>query len=283
MSHNKMSTFFSTTDMSELEDNAPNHNYYLSLIVNNAFEPTAKIAFIGKQSTQSISKRSFINNKGETYEYEIKDEVEEEVLFIYNCIIEYPDNIKVNATFKQRTEAIIKEREDRISRAKIAQQNKKKSAGVQIRGQQAGSEDLFDFGNGILMSAAQIEAAFETGSSFEDFVDQDQEDLEDEAVNFVIEKILADTLMEEYDSKENLDEALFKGNITFKKEGDDYIARVGNFFRGMVPMYFTEKYIDETTLDLKESVLQKVIEVLYFNGEQNFEELVNQLVEEIAN
>lgn len=34
-SHNTMGVFFSGTDWGELEDNAPNHNYYLSLIVNN--------------------------------------------------------------------------------------------------------------------------------------------------------------------------------------------------------------------------------------------------------
>ena len=34
-SHNVMRVFFSGTDMDELHDNAPSHNFYVSLIVNN--------------------------------------------------------------------------------------------------------------------------------------------------------------------------------------------------------------------------------------------------------
>lgn len=44
-SHNNMSVFFSATDNGELIDNAPKHNYYLSLIVNNKNDMTARVAF----------------------------------------------------------------------------------------------------------------------------------------------------------------------------------------------------------------------------------------------
>jgi len=44
--HHNMSTGFSSTDISELQDNAPSHNYYLSLIVNFKCKPTAKIATV---------------------------------------------------------------------------------------------------------------------------------------------------------------------------------------------------------------------------------------------
>lgn len=43
-SHNTMKTFFSTEDISELEDNVDQFAIYLSLIVNNAHNYTAKIA-----------------------------------------------------------------------------------------------------------------------------------------------------------------------------------------------------------------------------------------------
>jgi hypothetical protein len=43
-----MNVFFSGTDMGELNDNSPKHNIYLSLIVNNYLDMTAKLAFIGK-------------------------------------------------------------------------------------------------------------------------------------------------------------------------------------------------------------------------------------------
>ena len=42
-SHNTMGVFFSATDWSELEDNVVNHNYYLSLIVNNFMDFCAKL------------------------------------------------------------------------------------------------------------------------------------------------------------------------------------------------------------------------------------------------
>jgi proteasome lid subunit RPN8/RPN11 len=47
-SHNTMRVFFSGTDMSELIDNSEFHNYYVSLIVNNFMETTAKVAFRGE-------------------------------------------------------------------------------------------------------------------------------------------------------------------------------------------------------------------------------------------
>lgn len=47
--HHNMTTFFSGTDMAELHDNAPTHNYYLSLIVNFSGVYTAKVAFVAKR------------------------------------------------------------------------------------------------------------------------------------------------------------------------------------------------------------------------------------------
>ncbi len=48
--HHNMGTFFSGTDMSELHDNAPNHNFYLSLIVDykNHGDWCAKVAVDGE-------------------------------------------------------------------------------------------------------------------------------------------------------------------------------------------------------------------------------------------
>ena len=43
-SHNNMQTFFSSTDIDELHENAKNHNRYLSIIVNNYNEITGKVA-----------------------------------------------------------------------------------------------------------------------------------------------------------------------------------------------------------------------------------------------
>lgn len=44
--HHSMQTFFSGEDWSELNDNTESHNYYLSLIVNNAGPYAAKVAYM---------------------------------------------------------------------------------------------------------------------------------------------------------------------------------------------------------------------------------------------
>lgn len=55
-----MSCFFSGTDMSELHDNAPNHNYYLSLIVNykedTANSWCAKVAYVTEEKKEGVRK-----------------------------------------------------------------------------------------------------------------------------------------------------------------------------------------------------------------------------------
>lgn len=56
-SHHNMATFFSPEDDDELQLNAPNHNYYLSLIVNNAGAYCAalaqKVTYSGAVTTQT--------------------------------------------------------------------------------------------------------------------------------------------------------------------------------------------------------------------------------------
>lgn len=59
-SHHNMTCFFSGTDMSELHDNAPNHNYYLSLIVNYKEDTgnnwCAKVAYVTEEKKEGIKK-----------------------------------------------------------------------------------------------------------------------------------------------------------------------------------------------------------------------------------
>ena len=64
-SHNTMDVFFSGTDMSELEDNAPNHNFYLSLIVNNFMEFCAKVCFIAESGIAQFTAK---DENGKAYE-----------------------------------------------------------------------------------------------------------------------------------------------------------------------------------------------------------------------
>jgi hypothetical protein len=88
-SHNTMAVFFSGTDMAELNDNAPAHNFYLSLIVNNAMDFLAKVAFIG-EAKKDIKQVPYTakNVQGLDYIIERQDfEVNTQKLFIFDCDI----------------------------------------------------------------------------------------------------------------------------------------------------------------------------------------------------
>lgn len=87
-SHNTFGVFFSGTDMEELEDNAPCYNFYLSLIVNNALDFEAKIAFIGEGSVNQEIQYKALDNNGEEYVIDtgfIK--ASQKKLYIYDCDI----------------------------------------------------------------------------------------------------------------------------------------------------------------------------------------------------
>jgi proteasome lid subunit RPN8/RPN11 len=85
-SHNNMKTFFSSTDMAELNDNSEHHNFYLSLIVNNNMSMTAKIA----QRIQ-VSGITYLGNDKEGNTYKKSYSPNNEVLMIYDCEIQIED------------------------------------------------------------------------------------------------------------------------------------------------------------------------------------------------
>jgi hypothetical protein len=98
-SHNTMAVFFSGTDMAELNDNAPAHNFYLSLIVNNAMDFLAKVAFIG-EAKKDIKQVPYTakNVQGLDYIIEKQDfEVNTQKLFIFDCDI-YSDLQELSVT-----------------------------------------------------------------------------------------------------------------------------------------------------------------------------------------
>lgn len=110
-SHNTMAVFFSGTDWSELEDNAPNHNYYLSLIVNNFMDFCAKVCFIAEAPNQTYSfiAKDEVGNKYvvNSAEYSIPPK-----LIVYDCDIDSPKkNIEVEQNFTQNVKKIIEKSE----------------------------------------------------------------------------------------------------------------------------------------------------------------------------
>jgi hypothetical protein len=77
--HHNMGTYFSATDMSELNDNVDKHNYYLSLIVNMGGTYTAKVAFLSQ--VHSTLKMSFNEDSGKESHFKT-DNVEKTMIVV---------------------------------------------------------------------------------------------------------------------------------------------------------------------------------------------------------
>jgi hypothetical protein len=109
-SHNSMAVFFSGTDMAELNDNAPAHNFYLSLIVNNVMDFIAKVAFIG-EAKKDIKQVPYTakNVNGIDYIIEKQDfEVNTQKLFLYDCEMITPlHKIEVSEQFEAQVAKIM--------------------------------------------------------------------------------------------------------------------------------------------------------------------------------
>jgi proteasome lid subunit RPN8/RPN11 len=82
--HHDMDCYFSTTDMSELHENAPNHNYYLSLIVNfkDYTKWRAKIAQIRTIKSKGSAVYSYKGTNGAVEEKVSLDEEKETLSMI---------------------------------------------------------------------------------------------------------------------------------------------------------------------------------------------------------
>lgn len=101
--------FFSGTDMEELEDNSPSHNFYLSLIVNNKMDFMAKVSFIATAEMKEAVSYTALDENGN--EYTIEKSVlkaKKEKLFIYDCAIESDlDNIPEETFFERNLKEVL--------------------------------------------------------------------------------------------------------------------------------------------------------------------------------
>lgn len=105
--HHNMNCFHSSTDMACLEDNAPTHNYYLSLIVNYEGKYDCKIGMIGKEQGGQL----FTKNEKP---FNFTSLPTQEVMFVIDCNIEFePLLFATNETFQSRVEKLRKIKESR--------------------------------------------------------------------------------------------------------------------------------------------------------------------------
>ena len=87
-SHHNMKVYFSVTDEDELCINAPQHNAYLSIIVNNASEVVGKIAQVIEAKSHTKRNSSFAKFSGDTAIQELESSKEETVVISYDAEIE---------------------------------------------------------------------------------------------------------------------------------------------------------------------------------------------------
>jgi len=89
--------------MDELVDNVVNHQYYLSLVVNNKAEMVAKLCYVGKQETKS--KITVKNKLGNWIKINSSKQEEQEVMFCHDCniSISIPDAVEFVERFKEIT------------------------------------------------------------------------------------------------------------------------------------------------------------------------------------
>lgn len=108
--HHGMSCFFSGTDTQELHDNAPNHNYYLSLIVNfkDFSNWCAKIALVGEERQTGTLASKFKGTKGDMVENFVEINNTKEVLYTIKMNIDAP--VTELDEFKTRVLELNKER-----------------------------------------------------------------------------------------------------------------------------------------------------------------------------
>jgi hypothetical protein len=142
-SHHSMDAYFSGTDMSELNDNVDKHNYYLSLIVNFAQRPTAKVAFLS--DVHHKSKMNYVDESGETQLFETNKVEKEMVTIGMDIYYDMKDDF-----FFNRYDQVIEKAEKAEAERKKKQSNKLKYSGQSNAlgfdyGQ--GSENFYDPNN----------------------------------------------------------------------------------------------------------------------------------------
>lgn len=114
-SHHVMEAYFSGIDKDELVDNSKNHNYYLSLIVNNRGDMVAKVAFHSKTKLETKKTISFLGNNGTPGERVIVETSEKEEVLYFDCQVElqegFPEALSIR--FQEIQERKEKEAERR--------------------------------------------------------------------------------------------------------------------------------------------------------------------------
>lgn len=224
-SHNKMSTFFSGTDMSELKDNSENHNYYLSLIVNNDLEMTAKIAFIGEEESKTSTVRMVPDEDGGTKTIKFNNSNKDTFLFSYDCSITYEIE-PVSESFSDRVDVIIRN-------AKIEAEKAKKATKPY-----AYQQSFPNYGYGYGMHES-----FTHGESFVHETSTNKVSTWLPSDTTAIIQLLKDALLQGYGEEGTLNDAVEMAYATYTGDGESFLEMFNMMFENLLDHYIeSEKY-----------------------------------------
>ena len=229
--------FFSGTDWSELEDNAPNHNYYLSLIVNNFMDFCAKVCFIAEAKDEVFTFESKdeegIRYAAQTGTYSVPPK-----LIVYDCVIESPKKtIEVQEDFTQKVKSI-------IQKAEVASTPKNYS----IKPMEKDGESWSNFSNSSNKKSTDWTSRKDT------LADAIEEDIEE----FTMFVINAGAPIEEFKTVEDICDYYASFNVTGKmvagKVADTFVDSYTTFFSQFQDEFkndtLLEKALDEVIMEL---------------------------------
>ena len=116
-SHHDMGVFFSSTDIDEIQGNSKNHNFYLSLVVNNRMETTAKVATYAKVEHTFDGQFKAKDENGDEYVIEKQPlKFSKDIVKTYDCEVIKPENcVTIDSLFIENVDAIIKEADEKIT------------------------------------------------------------------------------------------------------------------------------------------------------------------------
>lgn len=254
-SHNNMQTFFSGTDMNDLQENSLSNNYYLSLIVNNNLDTTAKISFVGEQETKQNIVKSFFGDNGKLYKFNTKEVKKEKVLFVYNCNVELDYEIKIDPVFAARVDEIIKKYDESKSKVKT---NLMTTPSTNY-GQYYSAYDDWSYDDDLIYTSGRA------NKESREFTSKDKENTK---------QLLIDALLGEFGAKSTLDEAMFKANVNFKENPENTVTTISMFLQTL-----GEQYLPETKLST-DDYYETLAELIY-TYETNFAEFCDALTDEI--
>lgn len=249
-SHNTMGVFFSATDISELIENAPKHNFYLSFIVNNKMDFMAKVAILGDTSSKITSEYIGLNEFGEEFVINVAEsEYKNKRIFSYDCDIhvEGNKNSPIHIPIFERT--LFEVIENSTPRHSVSY-----STSTQYKGYNTNNTYVDSKTNKISGKTITNKT-----KSFKNFINYNvsEDDFSDEAI-LVTKGLLNGGLPKEEVTIISLLDSIEAFKVSGRELASSVLTVLNPVFSEVLDLYSVEDFSDEAYIDL----LSEVIEIL---------------------